>query len=476
MPGLTKIDEARILTSIEASAEKYERKYRPYMQILEKHSLLRRFKPITAWDKWALGKMLDSVDEMRKMCEANGSVADLGILPRIAHDILTIAYGTSPISIIASVQPIDEELGLVYCKVVRAVSGGGNITAGDIIASAMGDLKTPVGYSAAENTEIIGTGNGNAVTFSATLAYKPVRPGTVVVTAGAVTGQDYEYDGKIIGDGIKTATINYKTGAITITFDTAPAAGTAISVTYWGNVEDLSLGIREINYELTSVQVRAKIYALKGVTGLFKSWQLQKRFGISAEEELATDLVNALNAEILGDLIRKMRNRLAGYITWDATTPSGVSYFEHKQSFKDALAGVEKKIVERSKRGAISFIIAGNKVCSVIRTMFGWEQVFDGRGIFTAHLYGNLDGIPVIRVVDTEILPEGEAIVGYKGVSEFEAPAVFAPYMPITVTSVLPTAHPLVTQRAVASWSAVEILGDRFIYGLKVTGTLPYSG
>lgn len=471
---MPRVDEAVVLTKVEREAERLARKYRPYMDIFERKSLLRYFKPITTWDRWALGKMLESVDDMVRMCEANGSVGDLGILPRIAHDVVTIAYGTSPISLIASTQPIDEELGLVYYKAVKAVSTAGNLTAGDIIVSVFGDLKTPQGFGGAENTEVIGTGDEATKTFNATLTYKPVRPGTVVVTASGVTGQDVNYDGKIIGDGI-SGTVNYQTGAISVTFDTAPSAGVAVEVTYWGDVEDLSLGIREVNFELTAIQVRAKIYALKGVTGLFKSWALQKRFGISAEEELATDLVNALNAEILGDLIRKMRNRLAGYVTWDATTPSGTSYFEHKQSFKDALAGVEKKIVERSKRGAISFIIAGSKVASVIRTLFGWEMVYDGKGIFTAHLFGNLDGIPVIRVVDPAILPEDEAIVGYKGVSEFEAPAVFAPYMPITVTSVLPTVHPLVTQRAAASWSAVEVLVDRFLYGLRVTGTLPYT-
>jgi hypothetical protein len=66
-------------------------------------------------------------------------------------------------------------------------------------------------------------------------------------------------------------------------------------------------------------------------------------------------------------------------------------------------------------------------------------------------------------------------IIGYKGASEFEAPAVFCPYMPITVTSVLPTTHPLVTQRAAATWAAVEVLVNRFLVGGQVTGTYPWG-
>jgi hypothetical protein len=471
---LEKIDETYLLSRVEQEADTYYKKYKPYMQLMEDVSHWKKFKSPSAWDYRALGKMLESVDDLVAMCEANGSVADLGILPRIARDVVTIMYGVSPIPLIASVQPIEEELGLIYYKRVKAVTGGGNITAGDTLVSVYGDYVTPQGYTNAEVTVRIGTGNGSTKTFSATLTYKPIRPGTVIVQAGSVTGRDYNYDGNILGVGV-SGTINYSTGAISVTFGTAPAEGEAINVTYWGNVEDLTLGVREINYELDTKQVRARIYAVKGLVGLFKSWQLQKRFGISAEEELAADLVNALNSEVLGDLIRKMTNALPATVTWDVTPPEGTDYFLHYQTFKFFLAGAEKKLVEQARRGIISFIIAGTQACAVIKSQLGWKQLFDGRGMFTAHLYGEIEGVPVIRVVDSNVLADDMMIIGYKGASEFEAPAVFCPYMPVTVTTVLPTAHPLVTQRAAACWAAVEVLVNRFLVGGQVTGTYPWG-
>ncbi|MCI4408958.1 MAG: hypothetical protein JHC26_07680, partial [Thermofilum sp.] len=283
---LQKVDEAYLLNKIEEEADIYYRKYKPYMRLMEQTSHWKKFKSPTPWDYRALGKMLESVDDLIKMCEANGTVADLGILPRIAKDVVTIMYGVSPLPLIASVQPIEEELGLIYYKRVKAVTGGGNLSAGSTIVSVYGDYVTPQGYTNAEVNEVIGSGNGTATTFTATLSYKPIRPGTVVVQAGSVTGQDYNYDGNIYGAGV-SGTINYQTGAISLTFATAPASGVSVSVTYWGNIEDLSLGVKEINYELDTKQVRAKIYAVKGLIGLFKNWQIQKRFGISAEEELA---------------------------------------------------------------------------------------------------------------------------------------------------------------------------------------------
>ena len=471
---LQKVDEAYLLSRIEEEADIYYRKYKPYMRLMEQTSHWKKFKSPTPWDYRALGRMLESVDDLVRMCEANGTVADLGILPRIAKDVVTIMYGVSPLPLIASVQPIEEELGLIYYKRVKAVTGGGNLSAGSTIVSVYGDYVTPQGYTNAEVSEVIGTGNGTVTTFTATLSYKPIRPGTVVVQAGSVTGQDFNYDGNIFGAGV-SGTVDYKTGAISLTFATAPASGVSVSVTYWGNIEDLSLGVKEINYELDTKQVRAKIYAVKGLVGLFKNWQIQKRFGISAEEELAVDLVNALNAEILGDLIKKMKNALPATVSWDVTPPTGTDYFLHYQTFKFFLAGAEKKLVEQAKRGIISFIIAGTKACSVIKSQLGWKQLFDGRGMFTAHLYGEIEGIPVIRVVDNDVLPQDMMIIGYKGASEFEAPAVFCPYMPVTVTSVLPTTHPLVTQRAAATWAAVEVLVNRFLVGGQVTGTYPWG-
>ena len=472
--GRERITEEALNAYIDREADRYFKKYRRYVEAVERDAHWKKFKSVTSYDVYCLGKMLENVDGLIKMCEANGTVADLGLIPRIARDVVTIAYGVSPIPLIASVQPLDEEVGIIYYKAVKAVSAGGNISRGAVIASALGDWTTPEGFAVAEVTEKIGTGDGSRTTFAAVLTYKPIRPGKVVVIAGAVSGSDFNQDGKILGDGV-SGTINYETGAISLTFTTAPASGVTVNVTYWANVEDISLGVREINYELVSKMVNAKIYALKGVTGLFKAYQMQKRFGRSAEEEIAIDLVNALNSEMLGDVVRKLNAAAPSTVTWSITAPSGVSYFEHKQTIKDAISGCERKIIENAKRGTISYIIAGSGVASVLRTLFGWETVYEGYGMATGHLFGNLDGVPVIRITDTSVLDASVAIVGYKGPGAFEAAIAFCPYMPITVTSVLPTASPIVTQRAAAAWVAIEVLVNNFVCKLSVTGTYPYS-
>jgi hypothetical protein len=94
----------------------------------------------------------------------------------------------------------------------------------------------------------IGFGNGSTVTFAGNLT-APILPSTVTVTAGAVTGTD-NGAGVISGAGI-SGTINYASGAISVTFTTAPASGILVGATgetiSTSQVMVLSLDILELD-------------------------------------------------------------------------------------------------------------------------------------------------------------------------------------------------------------------------------------
>jgi hypothetical protein len=77
---------------------------------------------------------------------------------------------------------------------------------------------------------VIGVGNGTTMSFTGTLT-SPVSPGSVQVAAGSVTGKD-NGAGAITGAGIASGTINYATGAISVTYSTAPATGVEVQVDY----------------------------------------------------------------------------------------------------------------------------------------------------------------------------------------------------------------------------------------------------
>lgn len=84
------------------------------------------------------------------------------------------------------------------------------------------------------NNELLGTGDGSTTTFTGTLAFKAGNAKNtcydIALVAGAITGQDNNL-GTFVGTGI-TGTINYTTGAYSITFTTAPAAAVQVLATY----------------------------------------------------------------------------------------------------------------------------------------------------------------------------------------------------------------------------------------------------
>lgn len=91
--------------------------------------------------------------------------------------------------------------------------------------------KTPkiVWGNTAVSGESLGTGDGTATTFSGTLVNQPVHRKTLTITAGGSSVTD-DGEGTLSGDG--TGTINYDTGAYSVTWSAAPALNTAVTGAY----------------------------------------------------------------------------------------------------------------------------------------------------------------------------------------------------------------------------------------------------
>lgn len=116
----------------------------------------------------------------------------------------------------------------------------------------------------------------------------------------------------------------------------------------------------------------------------------------------------------------------------------------------------------------ISTMIAGRDAAAIIGTLPGFVKLSDG-STMGPHIYGTLDGATVVRVPYDAVLGTNKVLLMYKGTSPFEAPAVYSPYMPLVVTTALPTgANPLLNQKAAAVWAAVECLVPNFITTLNV--------
>ena len=459
-------------------AKIYADRYEDYMVALEGSVLARVKGGIGPMDVYALGVQLEMWEKYYAMCEEDGNTNLLGKLPSVAMDVITAVQGVSIMPIIASVQPIQEEQGIVYFKNIRAETARGNMAAGERISDPRSLGKTPQDYSAncIEN-EVGDTTAAATLVYAFNLANAPIRSESLVITVQddpATYARDVGPEsvttsniGILLGVGL-SGTVNYTTGAVSLTFAVQPAQPKAIYATYQENFE-LAADIPEIQMYMDSVAVKAKVWALKATIGMLQSYGARQRFGMSLEDDAAADLVAEINKEIGGSAIRKLYTGAVGLNTFSRTPPDpSISFFEHKQLYKDQLANAEATLGLNAGRGNVNVLVAGRTHAALISTLPGFTKISDGTTL-GPHVYGTLDGITIIRVLEDAILGAENGVALWKGMSPFEAACVWAPYMPLVVTGTIPVSpNPLGNQRAAAVWAAQENLVPQYATRLNV--------
>lgn len=466
---MAKIAEGHVHAHIERKAESYSKRYRSQMNLLDK-SLLAKCRGISHHDIYALGSQLEAFDEYKSFCEENGNLNQLGRIPQIAYDVITVVYGTSILPMLASVQPIEEQRGYVYFKNLKTSEAKGNMTAGGAYMDPTRLLPTPQGYSGNILTTDLGTTSvvnaGSTTTLTGSLT-GPLLSQSITVNIGTdAYGQD-DGRGHLVGPGIN-GTVDYETGVISLVLVGPIPSGQAVIATYQQNYE-IANDIPAIEIYFDSKSVSAEIFALKGTVGMLENYALKRRFGISAEESLAADLVGEINAEMGGALIRRMyAAQEVTPVDYYIKAPLGVSAWEQQMGLKMKLAKVEANMIDAAGRGIITTMAAGTQACSVFQTLPGFDKVADGN-VAGPHIFGNLDGVTIIRVPDSSILPAWEVLPIWKGPTPFEAAAVYAPYMPLIITSTMNNIpNPLRQTRAAATWAALDVIVPRFIGKLNI--------
>lgn len=116
------------------------------------------------------------------------------------------------------------------------------------------------------------TGDGTTTAFATTLGdgYLPLRDGSVLVDDTIEVGED-DGDGNLISSitGTTGGTVNYSTGAISYTFQTAPASGQSIYNSFVTNPTGRPIACLMFNSKFTLYPVPDRAYRL-----LLKAWTL----------------------------------------------------------------------------------------------------------------------------------------------------------------------------------------------------------
>jgi len=330
---MEKMSEDRIMgKQHEREADRYFNRYKSHVQMLEDHSLLSKIRSITPYDVYALGKQLESFEVYKELCEDDGTLSQLGKIPDIAFDVITANYGSSPMSVIASVQPIQEERGTVYFKNIIAQTTRGNVTAGQaFLKSDSAEDVVPVGYASDRFEMQVGETESGTTAYNLVLPNTPLRAYMVSVSIPGLnlTCSD-NGAGQLVGYNIQ-GTVDYITGAVALELRNNPLAALpimAVPTQDFAASED----IPRIQSRFSSKSVVARVFALKETIGLEQNYALRRRFGIIADDEIAIDLGAAINSELVSTAVGSLRAHAQGNLNWSKKAPDGVSYFDHKSN------------------------------------------------------------------------------------------------------------------------------------------------
>lgn len=427
-------------------------------------------RPWSMYDTVAVGKYMETWEEYIPVLEDDSTTrAQLGDVLKIGLGLVALQYATLPITAFASVQPLDDEAGVIYYRRILATSTRGAYTAGQEIFGATPGGQVDDAYYTEEVTYgpyTVLAGEATADTVTGTLQ-TPVRPRELRIDiTGSVTQTGIDDGaGNLYGNGIQ-GTINYTSGAFSIT-STGLTVGDKLTIVYQQNLAE-SDQIPGFKWDLTSKVVRASYFLVQSQFSTFAEFNVRRRFGRILSDDMASDAVAQINGSVLTSGIRKLRNTAItnglAAITWSETVPAGSSVIEHRQTFVDALETASTNIGNATGRGAISFIIAGSKARIILRSL-GFKS--DAKSIPGPYLAGYFDGIPVFFTPNTIVLDD-EVIVGYRGSLWFESPLVYSPFLPVTTVKGQIGTNLFQNGVATAHAAAIDTVVKEFVTRIRI--------
>jgi hypothetical protein len=362
--------------------------------------------------------------------------ASLGSLNPRVLDVVRVFYPQQIAQEILDIQPLTGQVGQIF--VLKPRYGGP--TDGVPGVTYNNQMFLPSTYATYNNYAseysylTVGTGNASTQTFTNTLVPTPVRPTTVVVTAGTVVATD-DGNGNLTGTGVTSGTVNYTTGAISITYTVAPGSSVAVLANWRWNSEIGEQSVRTVQFDLQLIPVQAKIFPL--------TFKYSVAAGLAASSHLAVDVQDTLTNVAATQLKIERDNRIISLIYSNATHDTTLDFNASMTSVnydKRSLYGqieikldqAQSLIQENVGRGGLDFVIAGYEACNVFAQCrsFKAEPV---RAPIGSYKFGTLrDG--TIALIKSLTLDKDTFIFGFKGYTAGDSATILAEWIPLYST------------------------------------------
>ena len=291
-------------------------------------------------------------------------------------------------------------------------------TAGDAMKSSFADRY----FSEHEVEDTLETPDGSTTVFtgedSGDLLNAPLVPHTVMVFKNSVPVGSDDGAGNITGDTIDTGTINYTTGAISVTFDDAPEVGDEITFGYNFQSEDSDQyeDIGNVNLSLEEFLFRAQQYPLGLSWTKMTDLLLGTTLNIDAEEALMSAGADELKKSLDYQALRLGYRYAKGVtgVTFDAnwSAAGADSEVAHAQSVTKAFDDAGDVIFNSIGRGGVSYVYGGPKAINFVKL----HNRFSADGLqpaVGAHRVGSLDNVPFFKT-PSDIVPNDELVCVWK--------------------------------------------------------------
>jgi len=429
-------------------------------------------------EKAVMAQLYENTFNWLKKLDESTRTLQVGSFEKFVFPILRAVMANLVASDLVTVSPLDAPTGLVFYFDVLYGSSKGKIQRGSKMYDVRGGPATDYHYTdEVIEEEPVSTGDGATAQYDGNLAYRPIRPGTLVITDGTQRATD-DGNGALVGDvnAGGNNTIDYSTGAYDVTFAANVGAGDSITATYEYNSE-ANDSTPEIDLQLTSAPVTARTQKLRARWSLEAQQDFQAYHGVSAEVELVSFMANEIAKELNYKIIRHIRQiASAGTVTWDRTPPAGVPWIWHKESFYDALVQQSNLIFKATQRAVGNWIVASTDVCNVVETLSKFKGDSTGStspsGLAGVRKIGKIGDFDVYK---DPTYPDGEFQMGHKGTSFLDTGYIYAPYLQLFTTGTI-TLDDMISRKGMGMRTGLKVVNSKmYSVGSVTQSGLPFS-
>ena len=440
----------------------------------------------------SIGKQVEGEDNFWAINEAlNPATTAQAPYPVPSIALTTYQYERSVLPYLCHQFDLKGNRGLVYYQRITAESTKGNIEAGDLLGSPKEMSKQPLDFAGTKNVdkEVIGKQVSGTTDYTYTFTKVPIQPGSMVINVEGMKGyfKDFAQEGNPdivalypVGGDLGNATLNLKTGELTLTLKTAPAkSGADIFATYCVDIETVEGGkanIAHAQVSLDSKQLEAEDFSIFTETSIYQEALSKAIFGLDWNSQVDEALAALYNKEVANKIISEIKAAIPdeSVKTHSLNKISGGNNDLFNVQFISVILGKLGALITNASG-------IGNNKLSAIAINIDVLPIFKALPKFTAsnadfeevmggmYLAGLYDGMPVLVGYDP-ILASGEVIGIYKSKNkDFLTPYVWGTFILPIIRDIFDQDNLAVNRKQLIASAAGAVVAERLASKYTIT-------